>query len=172
MARSYRLFLALWPGDEVRNRFIPFLKQPSITSCTGKPVATENLHITLRYIGSVDESTLAAIEDAMAQVSFTPFELQLDHQGHWSHPRVAWLGCRKVPNALLQLVASIESALTGCGIEPESRAYVPHLTIMRKIRQFPAADIPPIHWPVDSFVLVLSESFPDGVRYTVLKRWP
>ena len=172
MANSYRLFLALWPDDEVCNKLISFLKQPSITSCSGKPVATENLHITLRYIGSVDETTLAAIEEAMARVVFPSFELQLDYQGYWSRPQVAWLGCRKVPEALQQLVADIESTLTSCGIEPESRPYVPHLTFMRKIRQFPAADISPINWPVDSFVLVHSETFPDSVRYTVLKRWP
>lgn len=171
MAESYRLFLALWPDGRVRDKITAHLKQASLTSHHGKPVTRENLHITLRYIGSVDEPQLTCIRDVMAKVSVTPFELVLDHQACWSRPQVAWLGCHQIPEALLQLVTDIESALVECGFEPEPRPYVPHLTFKRKIKHFPATDIPPISWPVDAFALVLSEHSADGVRYSVLHRW-
>ncbi|MDH5182771.1 MAG: RNA 2',3'-cyclic phosphodiesterase [Gammaproteobacteria bacterium] len=172
MAESYRLFLALWPDERVRAQLTAYLKLASKTSLHAKPVAAENLHITLRYIGSVDAQQLACIRSVAAKIPMNPFALQLDHQGYWRRPQVAWLGCHHVPEALKQLVHEIESALMGCGIESEPRPYVPHLTLLRKLKYFPVKDIPPIHWSAGSFVLVLSESAPEGVQYSVLNRWP
>lgn len=171
MAKTGRLFLALWPDDETRDTITSCLKQHPIGPDPGNPVKAENLHITLRYLGSIDQSQLACIQHAMAQIPLSPFVLQLDHQGYWRRPKVGWLGCHQVPEALRQLVAEIEVALLACGIAAESRPYVPHLTIRRKVTHFPATEIHPINWPVDSFVLALSESFPEGVRYSVLHRW-
>ena len=171
MADTCRLFLALWPDGPVRERVTATLQQTSVLSHPGRPVAPENLHITLRYIGAVDNLQLACIRHAVAAVALTPFTLQLDHQGCWDRPQVAWLGMQQIPDVLQQLARDIDEALQGCGIEPLPGPFVPHMTFMRKIRHLPATTVPPISWRVDSFVLVLSESSPQGVRYTVLNRW-
>ena len=172
MADTHRLFLALWPDALLRDKISAYIKQASLTQPSGKPVNKQNLHITLRYIGAVNKLQLACIRGVMEKISLTPFELQLDYQSCWSRPQVAWMGCHKVPKALSLLVSDIESALNECGFAPELRPYVPHLTFKRKIKHIPTIDIPPIAWPIDAFVLVHSESSPEGVSYRVLNRWP
>ena len=172
MAESYRLFLALWPDREVRDHVTHYLQSFYPLPPSARAVSIDNLHITLRYIGPVDGSQLACIRQVMAGVQLPSFEIELDHQGYWSRPKVAWLGCHRPPMALVQLVGDINTALGTCGIESESRPYLPHMTVFRKYAAFPSIDIPPICWSVRSFALVLSESRPEGVHYSVLHQWP
>ena len=92
----------------------------------------DQLHVTLRFMGDVEEPVAAAIDDALATISAPAFSLQLKGVGEFggSHPHTLWAG---VPgnDALLHLQRKIESALQRAGLEPERRKYTPHITLAR-----------------------------------------
>jgi 2'-5' RNA ligase len=132
-----------------------------------------NLHLTLAFIGNVAAEQLACMRAAAAGVVAEPFELQLDRFGYWKRPRIAWLGCEQTPDALSELVASLNIALGDCGYQPESRPFQGHVTLVRKAQGGePPADFAALSWPVTDFCLVESVGGPDGVNYEVIARWP
>jgi 2'-5' RNA ligase len=170
MSERQRLFFALWPSDELREALVPLqqLKQ----ECGGRAVPTDNVHITLNFLGNVDADTRDCLEQAASEITIPPFQLLLDRYGYWRRPRVMWLGCSDMPEPLLHLVDALNRAVEGCGLQPERRPYHAHMTLLRKAKQAPNEPAPELDWPVSEFVLVESVSIPGGVEYRVLRRWP
>lgn len=104
--------------------------------CAGLPgakwVDAGNYHVTLRFIGEVDEGTASDIDAALAQIRASRFELAVAGVGQFgdAKPRALWAGVEKNA-ALLQLRDKVEHALVRIGIEPETRKYAPHVTLAR-----------------------------------------
>jgi len=167
-----RLFFALWPDEalrqQLRQRCKPLLDLPG-----GRPVATENLHITLAFLGRVDARQRTCVEVMADAIHCPAFSLQLDRVGFWPRPRVLWLAPTSMPEALLTLAADLHHGAEACGLTLDARPYQAHVTIKRKVREAPPEDMPiePIRWLVREFVLVRSSSAPQGVIYEPLKRW-
>jgi RNA 2',3'-cyclic 3'-phosphodiesterase len=94
----------------------------------------EGMHITLKFIGHVDPAKLGSIRTALATVhSREPVEMNIRGVGFFPNerqPRVAWCGVEASSN-LAQLAADTGRSLESLGILPESRPYVPHLTLAR-----------------------------------------
>ena len=105
--------------------------------CTGVPgarwIPPENLLLTLRFIGEVEETTFADIADALSMVDGAPFEVTIAGVGHFGdrrRARVLWAGV--APNELLLgLQVRIENVLQRAGLEPERRKFAPHITLAR-----------------------------------------
>jgi 2'-5' RNA ligase len=167
-----RLFLAIWPDDAVLRRIEAGRRQWFTGRPPGRPVGRANLHITLQFLGQTGEENLECIRQAAGSIHFPAFDLRLDHLGHWARPRVVWLGCHRLPEALPTLVADLNTAMAACGFAPETRPFHPHLTLQRKVHRFVPREIDPIDWRVDAFVLVQSDTRPEGVEYRVIGRWP
>ena len=124
-----RLFLAIDFPREVRQRLADM--------AGGIPGArwTEDsqLHLTLRFIGEVEEPLLPDIAEALRFVRPPGFELGLKGVGIFGKPRqarVLWAGVTK-SEALDHLHGKIESTLQGLGLEPEGRKFHPHVTLAR-----------------------------------------
>lgn len=124
-----RLFVAITLPDELRRR--------GAALCHGiaaaKWVDPDNMHLTLRFIGEVDEPQVADIVDALDTVAGAPFAVTLDSAGHFGsgrRVRSLWLGVEK-SEPLLALHARIESALVRAGLPPEGRKFHPHITLAR-----------------------------------------
>lgn len=102
-------------------------------------VAPENLHVTLKFIGEVDNGLAEDIDIALASVECEPFELELSGVGFFgqaSKARILWGGL--VPNdALNRLYGRIETALEAIGIARETRNFAPHVTLAR-LKKAPA----------------------------------
>ena len=166
-----RLFFALWPGEDTR-RALASLAKRHLPARRGRLVDPRNLHLTLAFLGSVDQEFRDCAARAAGTVSGVPFVLELQHIGHWRRPQVLWSAPESTPDALLGLVGALNRALVPCGHEPETRPYSAHITLARKVRgPVPAVQHPPIRWPVGEFCLVASETDPRGARYTTLERW-
>ena len=92
----------------------------------------DQLHVTLRFMGDVEEPVAAAIDDALATISAPAFSLTLKGVGEFGgrHPHTLWAGV-PAKDALLHLQRKIESALQRAGLEPERRKYTPHVTLAR-----------------------------------------
>src|SRR5260221_13206287 len=88
-----------------------------------------NYHVTLRFIGEVDEGMAGDIDAALARIHAKPFDLVLTGVGQFGD-RMLWAGVEKNP-ALLHLRDKVESALVRLGLEPEPRRYAPHVTLPR-----------------------------------------
>jgi 2'-5' RNA ligase len=166
-----RLFFALWPQDELRQA----IKHLNSKACPegGKLVAIENVHITLSFLGPVDPHGYECLITMADTISAKAFTLVLNKIGHWPKPRVLWLGAEQSPPDLLQLVKTLNQGLQACNFQPDPRPFVPHMTLIRKVKKADPEDVfPPIQWQVNDFVLVESKTLPEGAQYTVLHRWP
>jgi 2'-5' RNA ligase len=100
----------------------------------------------------------------------------LDRAGIWRHNRIAWIGCTTVPLPLAMLADQLaaEVAAAGFPVADPGRRFVPHLTLIRKVRD-PAAPGPPFvpfHWSCDRFVLVRSRLGRHGSVYEPLAEFP
>jgi len=116
--------------------FSPELKLRLSLLCGGvagaKWVDAGNLHLTLRFVGEVDEGVAADIDDALARLQARRFTLQLAGAGVFGDgkPRQLWVGVEREP-ALSALQGKIEQALIRIGIPPEPRKFAPHVTLAR-----------------------------------------
>lgn len=165
-----RIFFALWPDAFVRSRIAAIGRQ--LPESQGHFVASRNLHITLSFIGEVDQEQLRVFTCAVEDVNSTPFTLVLDCLGFFARTRVLWLGCKRTPATLLTLVTQLNTTLRRHGYQPERRPFAPHATLLRKAR--PLAALPefePVNWHISHFVLVQSVRQHTGVSYQVLKEF-
>ncbi len=138
----------------------------------GRAVAGTNLHLTLVFLGSVDQAGRQCVEQAADTVWGERFTLEFSQVGHWSRPRILWLGPTETPPQLEALVTDLVGALKPCDYGPDPRRYQAHLTLARKAsRPAKATSIEAIHWHVDRFCLVESVTAPTGSIYRVLKYW-
>jgi 2'-5' RNA ligase len=167
-----RLFFALWPSDDVRQAIRHSCKF-SLRHSGGRPVALENWHITLAFLGSVDAEQRACVEHMASVIHLPDLELQLDHIGHWARPRVLWLGAQETPDELTELANRLIVGSRDCGLSLDKRPFKAHLTLKRKVKEPPPpCEVKPVAWPVKSFALVRSNTLPEGVQYEVVRDWP
>ena len=98
-----------------------------------KWVKEDNFHVTLRFIGEVDEGLADDIDATLSQVNHASFHLSLKEVGYFGKPnaaRAVWAGVAKNEN-LMHLHAKIETALQHIGQPAEERRYTPHVTLAR-----------------------------------------
>lgn len=166
-SKTERLFFALWPDDEVRERIIEVCNQlPALQG--QRLVEPGNIHLTLHFLGNIPLQRIDCFLKQAARVKASPFALQIVHSGYFKKARVLWLGCRHQPAELVNLHKQSGKMIRTCGYQPEQRPYHPHITCARKVTHaIPGIAFKPIHWPVSRFVLVQSNSLPDGVEYKV-----
>jgi 2'-5' RNA ligase len=171
--KKKRLFFALWLNDEV----IKKIQQEVIKHflyCQGNILEAHNWHLTLAYFGTADPATQACLEEQADKIQSQPFALNLSQCGLWPAPKVAWLAPAEVPETLNALTHELQHFIQPCGFKAETRAFQPHITLVRKAKQPAAVErIAAINWQVSQFCLVESTSgLPGkGAQYTVLRRW-
>ncbi|MCP1727469.1 2'-5' RNA ligase [Natronospira proteinivora] len=168
-----RLFFALWPSDNIREALRPAADAVRDAAADGKTVSQDKLHITLRFMGSLDADQWKAAELAASRVRERSIDLLLDRAGYWPQSRVLWIGCGEVPDALLGLVADLNTELGGEGFELTGRPYRPHVTVARGVTD--CAELPPIrpiHWEPAHFVLVRSQLGAGDPSYEIVGEWP
>lgn len=146
-----------------------------------------NLHVTLHFLGDIDEARLGEVTGALATAvsRSAPFELSLSHYGVFPAPRrpsVLWLGLDGDLAALHGLHERLTLALTGVWRNQE-RLYHPHLTLAR-VRRLSTDDRtslgqligqpPPLaaSWQADRVHLLESKLHPSGAIHTVLAEEP
>lgn len=169
-----RLFLALWPDDQVRHRLARLRDEVAVRH-RGKAVTTQNLHITLVFLGSTDGTRRRCAEQAARRATAPPFTLVLDELGYFSRAGVCWIGSRDTPPALTELLTALRHGLAGCGFAIDERPYTPHVTLLRKFYSRPRLDAQlqsPVIWTVTGFHMVESVTLPRGVEYRIIDSWP
>lgn len=136
-------------------------------------MAQRNIHLTLAFLGDVEERRRGDVEAVAAGIRGDACELRLDRIGYWRHNRIVWAGGARCPDALSVLAAQLSDALRGAGFRVDRRPYVPHVTLLRNARAAPSGSaMPPVELQVRELALVNSVARDGGRRYEVQKRWP
>lgn len=166
-----RLFFALWPDAPTAGALDRALRALRLGSA--RRIAPERLHITLAFLGIVDETRLPVLERAGSAIAAAPFTLVLDRLEIWREAGVVCLCPAQESPELLALVERLREALGASGFPCDHRPYRTHLTIARNARRERiAGPVPPLPWPVGEYTLVESVLRPEGAAYAVLRRWP
>ncbi|MFT5131841.1 MAG: 2'-5' RNA ligase [Gammaproteobacteria bacterium] len=166
-----RLFFALRPDRQVRAEIQTFADALSLESA--RLVAAKNTHITLAFLGSVDELTRRCLIKGASLLRIPPFTLSLDNLGWWRKPKIAWLAPSTFPDELSELAADLQHLSEDCGLNLEKRPYLPHLTLARKVTSpISSTHVDPISWNINEFCLLESIAGENGVEYQVKVSWP
>lgn len=126
----HRLFVALRPPIEIR--------EICLAAMAGGPGGwawqdDEQLHITLRYIGEVDRRKAEEIAQSLDNFHSSAALIQLAGTGIFDHGARSALFARVAPKEPLEaLHRKIDRLLVQLGLEPERRAYLPHITLARR----------------------------------------
>jgi len=167
---SSRLFFALWPDEQTRLNLVRL--NQSIETKGFKPVQAHNLHATLVFLGSVDGASELLIKYSVREILAKPFVLTFDQLSYWSKPKILCLTCSHIPDEAGLLVTALNREVASCGLQTDTRPYLPHITLARHARYLPDIIIEPIVWRAEAFVLAESCSEPGGVNYKVKQHWP
>ena len=164
-----RLFFALWPDAPAAAKLAQVALELAARS-GGKAVPQAKIHLTLAFLGDVDESRLAHAMEAPNGLALPGFEMVLDQAGSFSGARVAWAGCHEPARGLAQLQQELVRQLSERGFAPDPRPFAPHATLVRKIaRPIARSPMPPIRWRANELALVRTE-LGKGI-YTTLAGW-
>jgi len=119
-----------------RLKELPSLReQPSLLRWTN----TQNLHLTLRFLGETEESRRHLLQNGLTAIAarHDPFSLSPSGLGcfrSWSNLRVLWVGIEGDAEALMALQADLESLARQVGFPPERNRFSPHITLARTAR--------------------------------------
>lgn len=130
---TQRLFFALWPSTEIRQQLIAISKATARQS-DGRRTHDENLHVTLRFLGSMPEDKLACIDQVASNIKVSPFELMLDQIMFKKRHEMIWLTSDE-PEQIKNLVNQLEQGMQKCGFAAEKYSYKPHVTMACKVRK-------------------------------------
>jgi len=174
----HRLFVALRPSVTLRRH--------CLDAIAGGPPGwawqrEDQLHVTLRFIGEVERPLAEDIAAALSMIRSPPLELGLQGVGFFDQGRHGVLFARAVQRAPIEaLHKKVDRALFSVGLEPDRRAFLPHITLARRRRT--AAD--PTAWleaqvglsapaePLDHFILYESRLGHDGAFYEAIAEYP
>lgn len=143
----------------------------------GKIAPPENWHLTLRFLGRIDQVTLERFLSGLSDVGGQPaFPIALGSFGAFPNAKratVVWLGVRKGEEALARLNQMTEESAVAAGLSPEERPFDPHLTLAR-VR--PPADVRELldeevrlGWTCDRIVVFRSHLGGGPARYETLE---
>lgn len=162
-----RLFFALPCPDELADMICARRNELHLD---GHPVARNNLHLTLAFLGSVPRGRKAELLAIGAALPRHAFRLQLDHLARWKNG-ILHLAPSQVPTELHVLVQALREALQAGGFEVEHRPFHPHVTLARHAETLPTAQLS-FEFQARAVTLYSSENSPSGVRYRPLGEWP
>lgn len=168
---SLRLFLAIPIPEDVAERLMTL--EVDVPGASWR--LAEQYHITLRFIGEIDEAIARDVDTELGRIVAAPFELSLSGVGSFGgrEPSALWAGVAETP-ALTQLAGACEAAVRRAGIAPEGRKYKPHVTVayLHGTRDVEAAhflsdaaEFRSEPFVVDHFCMYSSRATREGSRY-------
>lgn len=140
----------------------------------GRFIPTENMHITLLYLGEVERTRLSEVENILATTvkNTNPFELRLEGMGVFpneNNPNILWAGVKGELESLNKLYDKLLGNIKKTDLPYDAKPkYSPHVTLARKIGhgyQKGELQLTSRSWQVNSLELYESISTPNGVQY-------
>jgi len=181
-----RIFIAIELPEELKN-FLGELTTFKSTIEGLNIVQKDNFHITLKFLGEVEEKLIPDITDTLKNIAneFSKFTLKITRPGAFPDrvkPRVIWIGTENT-DTLKELAKRIDEELSRLGFQKEAREFKSHITLARvknfkngkyvfdKILKNFSEKSPQFQFQVRDFVLMKSTLTPKGSIYSVLERF-
>lgn len=185
MARV-RTFIAVDLSDAIKDNLTALQEELARDAHSVKWTRVENTHLTLLFLGDVDQLEVVEICRAIQARCrrHKPFTLQAEGLGAFPNtrrPKILWAGITAGQDELRSLHADLEEGLLELGCyRREDREYTPHLTLGRLTHDERSEDWAKVlskqaHWqggtmPVDEVLVMSSELRRDGPEYSVMGR--
>jgi len=131
-----RLFIAVEISDKIKKKIVELINELETVDGSVKWVARENLHITLKFLGWVEEKDLDKLIEMTSKAveNFHPFNVNYAGLGTFPEgkaPRVVWVGMGEGAEEMGKLAEALEDKLSRAGFRSEPRGFKPHLTVGR-----------------------------------------
>lgn len=184
MAEKMRLFIAVHVDVPILNKIAKFVKPFKEKYKSVKWVPIENMHLTLKFLGDVQNDLVEEIQDRLSLIDSPAFNLKLINVGAFPNmrsPKIFWIGIEEEEDLFTQLFNNVEDQLEHLDFPKEKRAFSPHLTLCRfkdKIPQELTNDFKSYSNGefrvqfINQFSLIQSKLKSTGAEYTVLKNFP
>jgi 2'-5' RNA ligase len=164
-----RLFFAVWPPPRTAHALGKWANEV-MRDAGGRPTASENIHLTLAFLGEADP---ARAHNAAQRVRGVRHQLAIDEAQYWKHNKIVWVGPKSMAAPLGDMVKQLHGVLKEAAFVLEERPFAAHITLLRKAR--PPKILPPlpkVEWPVNEMLLVRSRTSPKGSTYEPVERFP
>lgn len=124
----HRLFVAIRPPEHIRDLLIDAMDDTPDFRWQDE----EQLHLTLRFVGEVDRPIAEDLVHALARVRAEPFSIRVSGVGRFEQRNggALWAGVEP-KEAVAALAGKVERTCQEVGLEPEHRAFHPHITVAR-----------------------------------------
>jgi len=192
-----RLFFALWPEPGQQAELAQAAKK-AVAESRGRAVASESLHITLAFLGSVPElrlGDLAAVARRVARsaVLASPLEISFERTEYWKKAQVlcavrdgggaSEAGVVRVagepPPAdgvreASRLADALKTELLTAGFTPDLKPFRAHVTLARKVPRrsdWCGRELHRVSWRFTEFSLMESRTRAEGALYSVVESW-
>ncbi len=175
-----RLFIGVPVAEEIKAKINPLIEELSASGADVKLVPLGNLHLTLKFLGEVEEEKISEIIQKLSVLSQQSFSISFQAVGVFpslERINVIWIGIQSPE--LLSLIKDINAALDY--IRKEEREEKPHLTLARMksaknketiqklVQKYGHASFGAML--IDKFFLYESELKPEGPEYNILKEF-
>lgn len=173
----HRLFVAIRPPEQVRELLLAAMGGIS----DARWQSDDQLHLTLRFIGEVDRHRAGDIHAALGALHHPRFEIAVNGLGTFDRrgqPESVW--ARITPHEPLKaLHKKVDQAIARVGVEPEQRAYLPHITLARLKRTSgsvrglleESGGLRSEPFLVDRVALYESKLTPEGAVYAIVETY-
>ena len=180
-----RVFIAIDVPEEIRQRLAAMQDQLRPATNAARWVAADSVHITLKFLGEINERRRNDIDDALTGLSWKPLSITVQGIGFFPgkrSPRILWAGVQ-CPT-MEGLAKEVDSRLVSAGFDSENRAFRAHLTLARtRTKELrlesglvksaePVAETEFGMFQADRINLYQSTLKPGGSLYTKLKEYP
>jgi 2'-5' RNA ligase len=124
----HRLFVAIRPPESIRDELIDAMDDTPDFRWQDE----EQLHLTLRFVGEIERPIANDLASALSHVRSAPFQLRLSGVGRFEQRNSGALWAGVEPREPVSKLASkVERVCVGVGLDPERRAFHPHITLAR-----------------------------------------
>jgi 2'-5' RNA ligase len=177
-----RLFIALKIPDEIKDKILDVCYELSESPELFKWEKPEKIHLTLKFIGEVEEELVSSIAKEITFIEeYSSFNFNVTKFGFFYRnglPVILWSGLQ-TDESIQKLVEELNRRLSIFSIPVERRKFKPHLTMLR-IKKNPGKEFISKfkehsfdNWNFNSseITLIKSELFPTGARYTDIKKY-
>lgn len=166
-----RLFFSLKFTPEQQQLLLPYQQQALDLCPAAKAVDVDNLHLTLFFLGQVDEAAKAQLIAAASSIRQSAFSLTLDTLSGFSGPKIVYLAPSRAPVSLLTLQQQIALLCKTAGFSDIHDRYQPHITLARQAVLGQSLPVSPTTLQVREFALYQSGQFEGRLQYRPLQRF-
>lgn len=175
-----RAFISISVPENIKKEIIKL--QKNLPWFDGKLTEPENLHLTLKFLGEVDEKDIIEIKRRLSKISLKGFVIEIKTLGIFDNQKIIrgrrrgkiilWLYLNHCEKLQREIDKSLESVF------PREKRFMSHLTIARIrnlknkkrfLGELKKIKLPPIKFKVQNFELEQSELFPEGPVYKTIK---